>query len=363
MIRSMTSRSLKTCASTGALLAVLCGSALAHAQEPAPPPVPGAPGKTAAPSDEKMAEARRQFEAGVSLLEDPDGAKYEDAYRAFKKAYEISQSPKVLGNIAFCALHLERDGEAIDSYTSYLRDVPDISERERAQIQRDLATMMATMARIRVLAKGPTKGAVIVDRRTQTRGQQVENVYPFDGTDLVLRLRPGRHTLVVKTGAVESAPFEATLEPGSEITFTPQEQQAPRRGDGGAPGGPAGSRSIAGPLIVGGIGVLALGAGVVTGLVARGKTNDIEKRCPNDTCPGDFDLAQARTSAKTFGTVADVSFIGGGVLVGGAIIWYLLTPKEAAPATVTGSSASWKSWRPNAMCTGTGCALNVGGGF
>ena len=152
MIRSMTSRSLKTCASTGALLAVLSAGALAHAQEPATPPPPAAPSKPGAPNDEKMVEARRQFEAGVSLLEDPDGAKYEDAYRAFKKAYEISQSPKVLGNIAFCALHLERDGEAIDSYTSYLRDVPDISERERSQIQRDLATMMATMARVRVLA-------------------------------------------------------------------------------------------------------------------------------------------------------------------------------------------------------------------
>ncbi|HSO35233.1 MAG TPA: hypothetical protein VLT33_22045 [Labilithrix sp.] len=351
----------KTCVWAGAFLAASSGSRAALADDaPAAPPAP-ASAKPAA-SEEKMAEARRQFEAGVSLLEDPDGAKYEDAYRAFKRAYEISQSPKVLGNIAFCALHLERDGEAIDSYTSYLRDVPDISERERSQIQRDLATMMATMARIRVATKAPTKGAIVVDRRTQTRGQVVENAYALEGTDLVLRLRPGRHTLVVKTGATESAPFEATLEPGSELTFTPQEQAqrpqdtAPARGGGG-------SRSVAGPIIVGAIGLVGIGVGVATGLVARNKTDDIEKNCPNDKCPGTYDLAGARSSAKTFGTVADVSFIGGGALVGGAVIWYLLTPKEAAPGPVTGSSASWKSWRPSAMCTGNGCGFNVGGGF
>ena len=107
MIRSMRSRSsVKLFVCSGVFLAALSGSSVSRADDPAPPAPPTAAATAVTP--DKMAEAKRQFEAGVSLLEDPDGAKYEDAYRAFKKAYELSQSPKVLGNIAFCALQIGR---------------------------------------------------------------------------------------------------------------------------------------------------------------------------------------------------------------------------------------------------------------
>jgi hypothetical protein len=355
MIPSMRSRSFQTLfLSCGVSLAVLGSAGVARADDPP------APNAAAAASPEKLAEAKRQFEAGVSLLEDPDGAKYEEAYRAFKKAYELSQSPKVLGNIAFCALHLERDGEAIDSYTTYLRDVPDVSERERAQIQRDLPTMMATIARVRVVAKTAAKGAVIIDRRTQTRGAPVENAYPLEGNEALLRLRPGRHTLVVRAGNVDSMPFEATLEPGSEITFTPQEA-APRRAEEPAPVASS-SPSLVGPITVGVLGVVALGVGIGTGLAAKSKTSDIEKNCPADVCPGTYDLAGERSSAKTLGTVADVSFIAGGALVAGAVVWYFLTPKESA-ARPAGITARALTARPSAMCTADGCGFNVVGGF
>lgn len=357
MIRSMRWRSsVKLFVCSGVFFAALSGSSVARADEPsAPSPSAGAV------TTEKMIEAKRQFEAGVSLLEDPDGAKYEDAYRAFKKAYELSQSPKVLGNIAFCALHLERDGEAIDSYTSYLRDVPDISDRERAQIQRDLPTMMATLARVHVVAKTAAPGAIIVDRRTQTRGPTVENAYALEGNEALLRLRPGRHTLILRVGNVDSEPFDATLEPGSEITFTPQDAVA--RKEEPVPAA-APTRTVAGPIIMGALGVVAIGIGIGTGLAARSKTSDIESHCPNDVCPSreTYDLAGERTSAKTLGTVADVSFIGGGALIGGAVIWYLLMPKAPSSRT-TGATSAWSKAKPSAMCTSIGCGFSVVGGF
>jgi len=40
-------------------------------------------------------EAREKFKAGVALLQDPDGARYEEAYFAFKAAYAISPSPNI----------------------------------------------------------------------------------------------------------------------------------------------------------------------------------------------------------------------------------------------------------------------------
>lgn len=302
-----------------------------------------------------MAEARKQFQAGVNLLDDPDGAKYEEAYSAFKKAFELSQSPKVLGNMGFCAMHLERDGEAIDAYTKYLSAAPDVPERERAQIVKDLATLTSTVARVRVVVRRPGAHFNLVDTRVQTRGPSVENTYPFDGNEVTIRLRPGRHTLKVKadgTDGEESLAADVVLEPAAlvahELRFAPPKPAmrppAPVRQ----------SPSVVGPVVVGVTGVLAFGTGAAMGLVARSKANAIRSRCPNDICPPEYDLASARGSANTFGTVADIGLFGGGALLGGAVLWYVLLP--TARTSTTASSAS-------AMCMRDGCALQLERGF
>ena len=61
-------------------------------------------------------EARAHFTTGVNLLQDPDGARYEEAYREFKEAYAESPSWKILGNLGICAMKLERDSEAISAF-------------------------------------------------------------------------------------------------------------------------------------------------------------------------------------------------------------------------------------------------------
>src|SRR5215470_8386310 len=87
-----------------------------------------------------LEEAKRAFSAGVILLKDPDGAKYEDALVQFNKAYRLSGSWKALGNVALCSMKLERDGEAIAAYEKYLvQGGKEVDADERAQIERDLA--------------------------------------------------------------------------------------------------------------------------------------------------------------------------------------------------------------------------------
>src|SRR6476659_9259610 len=92
----------------GAIAAMLVASQ-ALADEPAPSMSPPTATAKATPSGISD-EARSHFFAGVALLQDPEGEKVEEAYREFKKAYEISGSPKILGNMGFCAMRLERDG-------------------------------------------------------------------------------------------------------------------------------------------------------------------------------------------------------------------------------------------------------------
>src|SRR5262249_19617767 len=157
---------------------------------------------------------------------------------------------KVLGNIGFCAMHLERDGEAIDAYSAYIRDVPDISDRERTQIQRDLATLSATTVNLRVTLKSHGTAPVLLDKRSQTRGPPVENAYPIAGTELTVRVRPGRHTLILKDGDASSVPRDFTLDPGSSVSheFVLAPKEAPVASQPRAQRSP----SLAGPAVLGG---------------------------------------------------------------------------------------------------------------
>jgi hypothetical protein len=340
-------------------LAALAASSVARAEDAPPPPTSEAP--AAAAQDGTMAEARKQFQAGVNLLDDPDGAKYEEAYNAFKKAYQLSQSPKVLGNVAFCAMHLERDGEAVDAYTTYLRESPDISERERSQIQKDLATLSSTIARVRVVVKRPGARFILVDTRSQTHGSSVENTYAFEGTEATVRVRPGRHAFRIKDGAEESIVFETAVAPTStvvhEFTFRPP------RVDVLAAAPAARPPSIAGPVVMGVTGALVLGGGIASGLLARSATSSIEARCPNDVCPADYDLDSERSSARTFGTVADVAMIGGGALIGGSLLWYALQPRGRSGSRAAFAAPPRTAWKSSAMCTHAGCALQLQRGF
>ena len=110
----------------------------------------------------------------------------------------------------------------------------------------------------------------------------------MQGNELTIRVRPGRHSIRVKNADGESIPYEVTIEPASqkthEFTFAPPVVAGPREA-------PRANPSYAGPVVLGLIGVAALGTGTVTGIMARGKTDDIEARCPNDICPVDYDFS------------------------------------------------------------------------
>ncbi len=67
-------------------------------------------------------EAKAYFKNGVELIQEQP-PNYQDAYYQFRLAYEKSKSWKVLGNLVLCSFKLERDGEAIQYYTDYLKAV------------------------------------------------------------------------------------------------------------------------------------------------------------------------------------------------------------------------------------------------
>jgi hypothetical protein len=272
-------------------------------------------------------EAKQHFQAGVSLLQDPEGERVEDAYREFKKAYEISGSSKVLGNIGFCAMRLERDGEAIDAYSTYLRDVPDIEAEERAQITRDLQTLTVGVVRVTIEVDRP--GVRLVDVRVPVRGDRITNVYgPVNGK-MDIGIRPGHHLVTAKLDGFEDTTWELDAYAGSRekhafLMQTKVVAPPPPRTANDGETQPRRSPSVL-PWIIAGTGGAMMIAGTITGVVALGKTSDIEDSCPGNTCPKSFDLEGQRSTARTFVRLTDILLIGGGILLAGGVTWGLLS--------------------------------------
>jgi hypothetical protein len=294
------------------------------------------------------------------LLQDPDGARYDEAFKAFLKAYELSPSWKILGNLGLCAMKSERYSEGIEAYERYLAQSGEgLDPAERKQVERDLRIMKSTSGTVTLLVQGAA-AATVEDTRTRNVGGAVVNQYdvPADGR-LVLTLAAGKHSLVVE-GDGKRASLQVAVQAGANTehtvalttdatapaatrsastdhsaSSTRQEPADTTQGDSAS----SGLRTAG--LIVGGVGVAALVGGGVTGFIGLGKKSDLDDKCPNDECRYSSPDAKSsfesdKNSLATLGNITTALLIGGGVLTAtGVTLFVLGAPTENEQVTMT----------------------------
>ncbi len=305
-----------------ALAAVLAGSSGHTADAPKQPDAA------------QLAEARKAFAAGVNMLQDPDGAKYEDAMLQFRRVYQLISTWKVLGNIGLCAMKLERDGEAIEAYEKYLKEGgAQIDPDEKAQVERDLGTLKASLVTVHLVF--PSDHGKLIDERVNSRGARTINEYPIVAATLDVGMHPGHHTLTARLAAGESR-WEDDFAPGSkgEHTFTI------------APGKPAdadtqaGGRPIPTTVWVAGGATVALAIGAtVTGLAANSKRSSFNEI---NGQPGKQEEAQTlHDSAKSMALINTV--LSGVAIAGAGATAYLFFTRPEASTAGTGKTliAPW----------------------
>lgn len=299
---------------------------------------------TGAAFAETSEEAKAYFKNGVELLtESPPN--YQDAYYQFKLAYEKSgQNWKVLGNLGFCAFKLERDAEAVEYYSEYLeKGEGELSEEEMKQIRRDLLLIRGSMAQV-VLTSDIPEVELSVRRTGSSAPVQV---YRMTGGKLSLSLRAGTQKITAQHEGRQQV-WEVPLSPGQEksyaFTFAEEEEVAtapvkskntPDSTADDAP--PASSRGkmstlrIAG-IVTAGVGVGALIGGGVFGLSSSKKEGDARDQADDpDVCLADGgdnvctpDAEDAFDKAKTDALLANILFIGGGVLTAAGVTMVVL---------------------------------------
>lgn len=285
--------------------------------------------QTAAAADVPVSDkARAHFNAGVSLLQDPDGARYEEAYREFQAAYTDSPSWKICGNLGITAMKLERDGEAIDAFRTYLKEGgAAIEADERAQMQRDLDTLTAGVVTLRFSSL--PAGAFVIDERIPVQGSPIKNSYGPLTQQLVIGVRPGQHRL---TAHLEGHKEEVWMVDARSGTALEHVFELKRAEVAGQPGpeptrdAPATSRPVPTGVYIGlaATGLLAIGTGVV-GVMASGKHSDFESKNDGSDPVGAQEL---KDSGETLNLVTD-ALLGGAIVAGGiTAVLYFARPSK-----------------------------------
>jgi hypothetical protein len=294
---------------------------------------------TAARADEPISEdAKLYFKNGVELIQSQP-PNYQDAYYQFKLAYEKSHSWKVLGNFGLCAFKLERDGEAIQYYTDYLKGGGnDVDPDERAALRRDLLVLNGNSAGVTLTSA--TGELDLTDSRAGSSAPPQS--YRMEGGKLLLRLRAGTHTLTA-THANQTQRWKVAFSPGRDeahdfdfsdkpaataapaatpVAPTPLTEPPTPAADHGSPLRTAG-------FVTAGVGVAALVGGVVTGLMAKGKETDAKNLCRGTVCP---ESASSKfDSASSMATVSNILFIGGGAITAAGVGLIVFGGPKAEP--------------------------------
>jgi len=289
--------------------------------------------------------ARSHFNAGVNLLQDPDGARYEEAYREFKAAYAESPSWKILGNLGLASMKLERDGEAIEAYQKYLAESGSaLDADEREQVKRDLSTLTSGVVRLELTAL-PVGGS-LVDERIPVQGPTVRNQYDGLPSELKLGVHAGHHRVTVRAAGHQDEVWEFDAPSGSTqahaFALKPADKTAPVATEASLPPAPAASdwnsqKTMA--AVAGGVGVVGAVVGTVFFFSYKSKNDDAKAICSGaGECPPGS-AAEHASLVEDARTARTLTYVGWGVGVAGlgtAAVLYFTAPKgERARAART----------------------------
>jgi hypothetical protein len=282
-----------------------------------------APSAAAAPAAPAATdEADALFEEGRRLMAE---GHLPEACGKLEKSFQLAPRLGTMLNLGACS---ERRGELAHAITLYERAATlahQLGRPDREAAAREFAAALAPrVGKLLVVVAEPLPELVAqVDGETLSTQSGLVPIDP--GTRHLIARAPGRTS------------FQATLtiRAGETTTVTiPKlaKESAPRAPDDRAPTAPGGGRTW---LLVGGLGVTAVAAGVGAffGLRAKSKHDDSSAFCDATGCTADG--LTLIDQAKTAGNVSTVAFVVAGAALAGTVLAYVLTG-DAAPTRAAG---------------------------
>ncbi len=306
----------------------------------------GAPAVVLAQSAQDKADAEVLFNAGKAALATGNFAE------ACPKLAESQKRDPAIGTALYLAECYERSGKAASAWAQF-RQAEDMANQRhdnRAAVAKARSERLVPSKVTIVLASGAEMPGLEVRRD----GELVSSVQfglasPIDGgKHQIVATAPGhkafewsgeiaeqRGVVMVTVPKLETS--QATTPIASSTTTTPVATSTatvvatvtavPTATTPPEPSGGLGGGKIAG-LVIGAVGLAALGIGTTLGVVAKGNydATTTTNKCTDSGCPDQAGV-DARNSAKGLADASTGVFIGGAVALVGGVVLFLVFPK------------------------------------
>ena len=294
----------------------------------------------AAPARAQDRTAETLYQEGKAAAKNKDWAV---ACAKFKESHAREPAPGTLLNLGDCEEQRGQFTQAIADFETAARLCKPGDERADYARQRSFALeRRAPKLTLRLHPSTPT-GTVVERDGVAVATTQIGTPILVDPGEHALVVRaPGRAEMRGTVRLVEGETREIELTPGMPITNGTSTPTKDARPDGArsrtetTPGAAMGEgrdgslRTVA--YVSLGVGAVALGVGVLGGILTMSAKSTADQHCPAQGC--DADGLSAESRGKTWSTVGTVGFVVGGVGLATGVGLLLFAPKTAArPAT------------------------------
>lgn len=269
-------------------------------------------------------EAQERFEEGRALVKAGNPG---DAIPKFLASIAADPTVAAVLNLADC---YEKVGKLASAHTRF-RQAQELS-REKDPARSDEARKRAELleprlSTITLIPPAHPEGARVWIDGVESPARDWGKPLPFDGGshEIITQDARGKRrtssTFVPQSGARVTVPIESAEPPSAAPAVVPPPSETVSPPPPPPPSEPApeeGSTTRTLGFVLGGAGIVAVGVGAVTGIVALGASSDLKDACASyPQCPGDRrgELVDLDDRARSFGTISTVAFIAGAALV------------------------------------------------
>jgi hypothetical protein len=272
---------------------------------------------------------------------------YETALALFRRAYTLYPAPTV---VLYEARALEKMGLLLEAVEAYDRTTHmPVNRGAPAQFAEALAAAEAEGRQLRASIPSLTiKAAGVSGDDPNLKISLDERPVGAEQVGSPWQLNPGRYRVLASVGPERIDQADVVLNRGQHATVVLDlAETAPPSGnfpgtDGVIESAPPSSAPPV-PLLAyaaGGVGVVGIGSGVITGLMATGKHGEAEQNCPGGECIRGTDGFAAASSFRTLRTISTISYgVGAAGVAVGLLLW-LTADDEEQPM---GSIEPWGS--------------------
>lgn len=269
-----------------------------------------------------IASAETLFNRGLAEME---AGHYEIGCKAIAESQRLDPRAGTLFTLATCEARWGHTATAVTRYGDYLTVYERLPEERRAgqgdrpKVARAERDRLGPEVPLLTLSLGKSAPAGTVVKRD---GQVVTDA----AFGVALPVDPGEHLLSVQPPGAPAQEQRVSLGKGEKKAITLEVKLAPVVELPGVVKVPVKevkpSRSYVGPIVAFGVGAVGLGVGAGLGVVVLGKRSELDKACPDQSCPvseqGNLDGAKALSHASTAALV-----IGGAAVAVGAVLLLL----------------------------------------